>query len=165
MRRFLFVVSILALLLVVVAQQGPAEDPPVIVDTPPDEELIFTPGDVAWQPGPGSFEEGSEFAILEGDPSGPGLFTLRIRMPDGFRISPHWHPGVERVTVLSGTFRMGHGEEFDPEATIPLGPGSYFSMPPEMTHFAVTEGETEVQLSSIGPWMIHYVNPDDDPRE
>lgn len=164
MKKYLFVGSVLAVLFVVMAHQE-EDAPPVVIDTPPEEQLLYLPGDIGWQPGPGSFEEGAEFAVLEGNPGEPGLFTLRIRMPDGFRISPHWHPNVERVTVLSGTFRMGHGDEFDAEGGDPLGPGSYFSMPPEMTHYAVTEGETVVQLTSIGPWIIHYVNPEDDPRD
>lgn len=85
-------------------------------------------------------------------------------MPDGFQIAPHWHPNVERVTVISGTFRLGHGEELDSQAATPLEPGSYVSMPPGMRHFAIAEGETIIQLTSIGPWIINYVNPADDPR-
>src|SRR5690554_6058866 len=116
---------------------GAAQDSHGIIDTPPEHELIYTPADIEWQDGPASFEPGARFAVLEGNPGEPGLFTLRIWMPDGFVIAPHWHPGVERVTILSGTFRMGHGETFDPDIAEPLGPGSHFSMPPEMTHFAI----------------------------
>lgn len=135
------------------------------VDDPgPDQHLTYTSSDVEWREGPGSLEPGAHFAVLEGDPSAEGVFTLRIRMPDGYRISPHWHPNVERVTVLSGTFHLGSGETFDPALATPLTAGSYTSMPPGMRHFAVTEGETIVQLTSIGPWVIHYVDPDDDPR-
>ena len=46
-----------------------------------------------------------------------------------------------------------------------LEAGSYTSMPPEMIHFVFIEGETVVQLTSVGPWEINYVNPEqDDPR-
>jgi len=128
------------------------------------EHLIYRPADVAWQPGPGSFQPGAEFAILEGDPAEPGVFTMRIRMPDGFVIAPHWHPNVERVTVLSGTFLLGSGERLDRAAAQRLEAGSYFSLPPEMPHFAIMEGETVVQLTSVGPWEINYVDPADDPR-
>jgi quercetin dioxygenase-like cupin family protein len=145
---------------VAVAQQ-PA---PPIHDHGPERHLTYHPGAVEWRDGPGSFEPGAQFAVLEGDPSEPGVFTMRIRMPDGFRISPHWHPNPERVTVLSGTFRLGSGEEFDAGATMPLGPGTYTSMPPGMRHFAVAEGETVIQLTSTGPWLIHYIREEDDPR-
>lgn len=135
-----------------------------IADAGADQHLTYTTGDIDWRDGPGSLEPGAQFVVLEGDPSAEGVFTLRIRMPDGYRISPHWHPNVERVTVLSGTFRLGSGDAFDAAATTPLGAGSYTSMPPGMRHFAVTEGETVIQLTSVGPWLINYVDPDDDPR-
>lgn len=164
MPRRLFAGTLIALLSILIFAVAQEEDGPGIVDTGPHEVLTYTQTDIEWQPGPGSLAEGAEFSLLEGDPSQQGLFALRIRMPDGFRIEPHWHPNVERLTVISGTFRLGHGDEFDAGATDPFGPGSYLSLPPEMTHFAVTEGTTEVQLTSIGPWVINYVNPEDDPR-
>jgi quercetin dioxygenase-like cupin family protein len=143
---------------------GAQEPDRPLADPGPGEHLLYGVADVQWQDGPASFEAGSMVAILEGDPGAPGVFTMRIKMPDGFRIAPHWHPNVERVTVLSGTFRLGSGDVLDPNATTAMGPGSYTSMPPGMRHYAIAEGETVIQLTSVGPWVIHYVNPDDDPR-
>jgi hypothetical protein len=164
MKRYLPIATVLSVLLIIWAAQTQAEPAVEIMDEGPEHELIYTPEDVEWQEGPGSFEPGSEFAVLEGDPGEPGYFNMRIRMPDGFHIAPHWHPNVERVTVISGTFRLGHGEEADFDAAQPLEAGSYFSLPPEMSHYAFTEGETVIQLASIGPWIIEYINPEDDPR-
>jgi quercetin dioxygenase-like cupin family protein len=141
-----------------------AQQPTTAVDEGPERHLIFTPEAIEWRPGPGSFQAGAEFAVLEGDPSQPGVFTMQIRMPDGFVIAPHWHPGVERVTVLSGTFHLGHGDTLNRRAAQRLPAGSHFSLPPGMRHFAFSEGETVIQLSSIGPWEITYVSPADDPR-
>jgi hypothetical protein len=101
-----------------------AQQPTAIVDEGPERHLIYTPGDIEWRPGPGSFQPGAEFAVLEGDPSQPGVFTMQIRMPDGFVIAPHWHPGVERVTVLSGAFHLGHGDTLDRQAAQRLPPGA-----------------------------------------
>lgn len=128
------------------------------------DHIILRPDAVEWQAGPASFEEGSEVAVIEGDPSRPAFFNLRIKMPDGFRIAPHFHSQPERVTIISGTFVLGEGEVFDAGTTHALEAGSYFAMPPGMVHYATTRGETVVQLTSIGPWNIEYVNPDDDPR-
>lgn len=135
-----------------------------LADRGPDEPIIVSDDQVKWQPGPGSLAPGAQFALIEGNPAEEGYFMLRIKMPDGFRIAPHTHPGVERLTVLSGTFRLGHGEQIDEETTMDLGAGSYFSMPPQMAHFAIAQGETVVQLASIGPWEIDYIDPADDPR-
>lgn len=135
-----------------------------IADRGPEHHLTFRAGDVEWQDGPGSFEPGARFAVLEGDPAEPGVFTMRIMMPDGFVIAPHWHPNVERVTVLSGTFHLGSGDRLDRAAAERLPAGTYTSLPPRTRHFAIAEGETVIQLTSVGPWVINYVNPADDPR-
>ena len=129
------------------------------------EEHIFAPvEDIEWAPGPASLDEGAEYAVLEGDPGAEGLFVMRLKLPDGFQIQPHTHPNFERVTVISGTFNLGMGEQFDADAAHTLEAGSFTSMPPGMVHFAYADGETVIQLTSIGPWEINYVNPEDDPR-
>jgi quercetin dioxygenase-like cupin family protein len=138
--------------------------PTAIIDPVPDNHMILGPADVAWRDGPGSLPAGAQFAVLEGDPTQRGFFTLRLRLPDGYAIPPHSHPGVERLTVISGTFRLGMGDRLDRQDTRALAPGSYFAMPPGMNHFAIAEGETVVQLTSIGPWQVNYVDPADDPR-
>lgn len=131
----------------------------------PDQQVLMPVEDIEWEAGPESLAEGSEYAVLEGDPSESGLFVMRLRLPDGFIIHPHTHPNFERVTVISGTFHLGHGEDLDEEATDRLDAGSFTTMPPDTEHFAIMEGDTVLQLTSIGPWDIEYVDPADDPRQ
>lgn len=136
-----------------------------IRDEGPDHHLIYPAGEIDWQDAPASLESGAQVSVLEGNPSQAGVFTMRIKMPDGFYISPHWHPNVERVTVISGTFLLGSGDEMNRAGTQRLEAGSYTSMPPEMVHYAIADGETVIQLTSVGPWIINYVHPEkDDPR-
>lgn len=147
------------------ARQDNGQDQEVrLVDEGPDAHLMYRPAEIDWRDAPASLEPGGEVAVLEGNPGEEGVFTMRIRMPDGYHISPHWHPNVERVTVVSGTFHLGSGDVLDREAAEPLEAGSYTSLPPETTHYAIAEGETVIQLTSVGPWVINYVNPEDDPR-
>ena len=40
-------------------------------------------------------------------------FTVRLRVPDGWKVPPHFHPAEEHVTVLQGAFWMGMGDNFD----------------------------------------------------
>jgi quercetin dioxygenase-like cupin family protein len=130
----------------------------------PSRHITHKPEAVAWKDGPASFEPGSQWAVLEGDPSKPGMFVMRLKLPDGFQIQPHWHPNFERITVLSGTFFLGMGSSFDAGAAERLEAGSFTSMPPGMRHFARVEGETIVQITSFGPWQINYLDSKDDPR-
>src|SRR5215831_8707129 len=106
---------------------------------------LFVPDQIPWQEGPPSLLPGAKMAILEGDPAKEGFFTMRLKVPDGYRVPPHFHSMQERVTVLSGTLNLGTGTTFDPKATKTLPAGTYSSMPPGMSHFGWTSGETILQ--------------------
>lgn len=130
-----------------------------------DGHGIFMPQDVKWSPGPPSLAKGAEVAVLFGDPSKDGVFAMRLKLPKGFQIAPHSHSKPEVVTVISGTFRIGMGDKADPGKATPLPAGGLFAFQPGMTHFASTDEDTIVQLNSVGPWTVNYVNPKDDPRQ
>lgn len=126
--------------------------------------MMVTPGDLKWSDVP-SLPPGAKIAVIEGPMNEAVAFTVRIRFPANYRLPAHWHPAVERVTVLSGTFNMGVGDELDPKKTTALALGSIAIMQPKTTHFAWTKEETVVQLNGVGPWGITYVNPENDPRK
>lgn len=127
--------------------------------------LMVDPADLEWKDGPASLPPGAQYAMLYGDWTQPGLFAARIRVPANYKIPPHWHPALENVTVMEGSFYMGLGESFDESKAGKLPTGGYAVMEIGTRHFAFTRDEgAVVQLHGIGPWGIHYVNPDDDPR-
>ena len=125
---------------------------------------LFPLDGIQWKPGPPSLPKGASFAVLEGDPSQEGPFVFRVKVPDGYRVPPHTHPKVERITVISGTFHIGMGEKFDEKATKPMPAGTYGYWPAGMKHFVHAKGETVLQFHGTGPWTIVYVDPADDPR-
>jgi Domain of unknown function (DUF4437) len=121
----------------------------------------ITPDAIQWTPG-----SVSEIAVLSGKPAQEGApFVLRIKLRNGMKVPPHWHPIDEHVTVMSGIFHLGTGEKFDQAAAQALPAGSYLMMPKEMRHFAWAEGETIIQLHGIGPFKTIWVNPADDPSK
>jgi len=126
---------------------------------------IFAPDAVQWQSGPGSLPAGAKFAVLEGDPTKEGLFTMRLSLPAGYKIPPHSHPAVEHVTVISGTFNIGMSDQFDESKLSPMTAGTFGFLAPNMNHFAMAKEATVIQLHGVGPWQINYVNPGDDPRK
>lgn len=125
---------------------------------------LHQPDAIDWKDGPASLERGAQFAVLEGDPAKEGPFVMRLKLPGGFQIRPHTHPKVERVTVISGAFHLAMGDKLDRATATLLKAGAYGFWQPDMVHTAWAEGETVVQLHGIGPWIINYVNPSDDPR-
>ena len=130
------------------------------------DHIMVTPQDVSWGECAAVVPPGAKCATIEGDPKAPNvLFTYRLKMPDNYRIPPHFHPADEHLTVISGTFRMGLGKKFNENALKPMVAGSFMVMPKGAAHFALTQGETILQVHAIGPWGLTYVNPADDPRK
>jgi quercetin dioxygenase-like cupin family protein len=115
---------------------------------------------IQWGPAPAVFPPGAEFAVLEGDPTKAEPFTVRLRLPDGYKIPPHTHPTAENVTVLSGTFLAGMGARFVDSDLHPYGRNDFASIPAGHAHFAMARGVTIVQVHAIGPFALTYVNPD-----
>lgn len=129
------------------------------------EHKILAPSDLKWVDAPPGLPPGGKMAVLEGDPTKKGPFTVRLLSPDGYKIAPHTHPSVENITVISGTLHLGTGDKFDEAAAKEMGAGSFCAMHSGMKHFVWTTGETVVQIHSTGPFEIKYVNPADDPRK
>ena len=106
-----------------------------------------------------------QLTVLSGDPFKPGLFSLRLKIPDGGTVAAHWHPTDEFVTVIQGTFAAGMGDKLEASALHEFPTGSYILMPKRMHHFGSAKGETIVQIEAMGPLAINYVNAADDPRK
>lgn len=126
---------------------------------------FFTPADISWVEGRPSLPPGAKLAVLEGDPTQEGIFTIRVKAPDGYKIAPHWHAAFEHVTVMSGVFQVGMGEKFDETKLHSVPAGGFSYMAPGMKHFASVKGETIVQIHAMGPWQLYYVNASDDSRQ
>ena len=103
--------------------------------------------------------------VLYGDPSKEGLFAMRIKVPKGYHIPPHTHSKPEIVTVISGAARLGMGEKADETKTESFKQGAFMAMPPDTAHYVYADEETVVQLNTMGPWEVRYINPKDDPRQ
>ena len=128
--------------------------------------VVYTPDAIKWGAAPPSLPPGAHAMVLHGDPSKAGqMFAIRLHFPDGFKVPPHYHPVDEHVTVLKGTLLLGLGEKADSAAAKALTAGSFSYMPKEVRHFAQAKGDTEIQVSGMGPFEVIYVNPSDDPRK
>ena len=114
---------------------------------------------ITWGPAPAFLPPGAQIAVLEGDPTAAGTFTIRLKLPNGYKIPPHTHPTVENVTVISGTFRAGMGTAFDESKLNDLGRDAFVSIPAAHPHYAMARGETVVQVHGLSPFVVTPVNP------
>jgi len=128
------------------------------------EHKAMAPTEIQWGDPPPVFVKSARFAVLYGDPTKPGVYIVRLKMPSGYKVMPHWHPTDENVTVISGSFAVGMGDQFDAKAKA-LPAGSFYSMPARMHHYAFARGETVVEVAGMGPFVLTYVNPADDPSK
>ena len=155
MRR---VVLLLSVVVVAASSAGRAQAPAA-----PSHAGVL-PSEIKWGPAPPALPPGAQAAVLAGDPGKEGMFVIRVKFPAGYRVAAHWHPTDELITVLSGTFQFGMGDKFDAAALRDYPAGSFVTAAKEMRHYAQTKAEAVVQVSGMGPFVLTYVNPADDPR-
>jgi quercetin dioxygenase-like cupin family protein len=134
-------------------------------DAAADHHMLTGGSSIEWGAPPPAFPAGAKFAVVDGDPASSGLITVRLAMPAGYQIAPHWHPTDEHVTVLSGTFSLGMGDTLDKAHSATLKPGGYAVAPAKMHHYAWTKTGATIQIHMMGPFAITYVNPADDPSK
>lgn len=125
------------------------------------EHIMLDPAELVWKDLPSL--PGVKISVIEGPLDQAVPITFRLKFPPNFKVMPHWHPGIEHITIISGVLHMGIGSAFDQSKTRPLGAGSVSIMQPKTNHYVWTDAETIAQVHSIGPWTVNYVNPADNP--
>lgn len=115
---------------------------------------------VSWSPlEVTGFPPGAKMALIHGDPSGSGDYTIRLQFPDGYRFPVHWHPKAEHLTVLSGTFVLGMGGTVNASGEKTYQAGDFLYLPARNPHFGGSKGVTTIQLHGIGPFSINLGTP------
>ena len=130
-----------------------------------DAPFIRSAKEVKWGAPPPVLPPGATFAVIAGDPASSGLVTVRIEMPAGYTIPPHYHPTDEHVTVLKGSLSLGMGDVIDKTHALTLSTGGYGIAMANMHHYAYTTTGATIQVHLQGPFAITYVNPADDPSK
>ncbi len=136
------------------------------LDHQPDEGRfrVIHPEDILWKPFP-AFPPAARLAVLVGDPTKPGPYLIRVKLPAGTKMLPHRHPEDRIYTVISGVFYIGLGDQFDESKLSANAPGSVIVLPGGQPHFHwAKSGEYVTQVSAIGPLGLAYIDPVNDPR-
>jgi quercetin dioxygenase-like cupin family protein len=122
------------------------------------------PEDIDWRPF-AAFPPPARLAVVVGEPTKPGPYVTRVKVPAGVKLMPHWHPEDRVYTVISGVFYIGLGAEFDAEKLRAYPPGSVIVLPGNTSHFHwAKSGEYVTQVTAIGPLGMEYMRAQDDPR-
>jgi quercetin dioxygenase-like cupin family protein len=122
------------------------------------------PEKIEWKPF-AAFPPSARLAIVVGEPLKQGPYTIRVRVPGGVKLMPHRHPEDRVYTVISGTFYIGLGDEFDAEKLQAYPAGAVIILPGNTAHFHwAKSGEYITQVTAIGPLGLEYIDAKDDPR-
>jgi hypothetical protein len=133
-------------------------------DEPTKGEAVFANAkDLKWADAPADLPKGARMVVMYGDPAKAAPYAARLKMPDGYKIAPHWHTQDEQLTVIQGTLVMHMGDTMKAPAH-PLEANGYHFLPGKMHHAAESKGETIVQVQGMGPFDIHYLDPADNPN-
>ncbi|HUL86780.1 MAG TPA: cupin domain-containing protein [Pseudolabrys sp.] len=106
------------------------------------------PDQINWSP---VTPAGNQQAVLFGDPSKPGLYGVMVKWLAGNHFSrPHFHPNDRFITVLSGTWWVGSGPDFDPNnASVPMPAGSFVTHYGKQVHWDGAK-DTDAVLLIVG---------------
>ncbi len=106
------------------------------------------PNQIKWVVNP----NGSQQAVLAGDPEKPGLYVVLTKWTAHHMSRPHVHPNDRFITVLSGTWWVGTGPKYDPESTVPMPPGSFVTHFGKQIHWdGAKDGDTVLEIVGQGP--------------
>lgn len=128
--------------------------------------MIQSVQEAQWGPAPPFLPAGAQLAVLSGDPTKAGPYSVRLKFPANYAVPAHSHPTDENVVVVSGAVTFGMGDKLVKNAATnkTVSVGGYFLASTGMNHFAYTTQESTLVLYGMGPVEFKYVNPSDDPR-
>jgi len=120
--------------------------------------------DIDWKPF-AAFPPSVRLAVVVGQPSETGPYTIRVKVPRGVKLMPHRHPEDRVYTVISGVFYFGLGDQFDADKLQAYPPGAVIVLPGDTPHFHwAKSSEYVTQVTAIGPLGLEYLDSKDDPR-
>lgn len=109
---------------------------------------------------------GMKVLPLYGDPTKPGPYAYRLRVPTGYKWPPMKFPDDHVTTVIKGVMWLGEGERYDAMKMKELEAGAMYTTKANTPHYQWARTEVVLQIMGNGPVSnpVTYLNPDDDPR-
>jgi hypothetical protein len=137
-------------------------DPAHAID--PNETQVTLPDQYQWEPGlPGAPAQSVETVPVFGATDKPGLYVVLIKWHPGFMSAPHTYVTDRLCFVISGTWWVNSGENFEPENTVPVPAGGFVRRVAHTPHYdGVRKGGKEPAVIGIfgqAPIEFKLVDP------
>jgi hypothetical protein len=101
----------------------------------PAQTMVTPPGKIAWMTQPGFPPKSVEMGPLFGSLSGKGLYYTLVRWYPGYMSAPHSYRTDRLCVVVSGTWWVNSGADFDPASCIPVPPGTFIRRVARTPHY------------------------------
>ena len=110
---------------------------------------VMKPGDIKWVE---SRNGSSASAIITGDPTKEGLYIQLMKWHPHHNSTPHFHPHDRFITVLSGTWWVGTGSNYDMSTATPMKAGTIVTHYGNQIHYdGAKDDEAVLEIVGIGP--------------
>jgi hypothetical protein len=129
-----------------------------------DEGFVNTK-DIKWGPAPAAIPKGAQVAVLQGNPFQSGPFVMRLKVPAGYKIPPHWHSQDESLTVISGSLYFGKGDKAETSNAPTITAGAFHYLTGKDHHYLVAKTPSVIQINGNGPFDVTYINAEEDPTK
>lgn len=130
----------------------------------PNETQVQLPDHYVWKPAlPDAPPQSVETVAVFGSTDQPGPYVVLIKWHPGFMSAPHSYVTDRLCFVISGTWWVNSGENFAPEATVPVPAGGFVRRVAHTPHYdGVKKGGKEPAVIGIfgqAPIAFKAVDP------
>jgi hypothetical protein len=128
------------------------------------ETQVDLPNAIKWDPWINGFQPHSgEMAVLYGGLDKPGPYLVLMKWYPGYMSAPHSYATDRLSLVLSGTWWVNSGADFDPDNAVPVPAGGFVRRVARTPHYdGVKRSAREpavIALLGIAPVQLQLVDP------
>jgi hypothetical protein len=129
----------------------------------PAETAITLPDAIKWSAWSGGPPHSGEVATLYGGLDRAGPYLVLMRWNPGYMSAPHSYATDRLSLVLSGTWWVNSGAEFDPDNTVPVPAGGFVRRLARTPHYDGVKRDAKepavIALFGIAPVQLALVDP------
>jgi hypothetical protein len=129
----------------------------------PDETIVTRPDAIRFVAWSGAPPHSGEMAPLYGGLDKPGPYLVLMKWYPGYMSAPHSYATDRLSLVLSGTWWVNSGADFDPNQTVPVPAGGFVRRVAHTPHYDGVKRDAKepavIALFGIAPVELTLVDP------
>ena len=129
----------------------------------PSQTAVMLPTAMKWVPWSGLPPHSGEMATLYGGLDEPGPYLVLMKWYPGYMSAPHSYATDRLSLVLSGTWWVNSGADFDPDSTVPVPAGGFIRRVARTPHYDGVKKSAKspavIALFGIAPVQLQLVDP------